>query len=468
MVEDTQLPSGKRFVLKELTPIEHDPQTYDLVKQRFEREAVILEELGGLTTQIPSLYAYFTEAGKFYLVQEYVEGETIAQKVIAQGVMSDAAVRDWLGGILPVLSLVHDRQIIHRDIKPENIILQRQDQKPVLIDFGAVRESMGLKLTPQGQSTQSIVIGTPGYMPSEQAAGRAVFASDLYAVGLTAIYALTGKIPQELPTDPMTGEVQWRSYALTVSTGLAEILDRAIASHSRDRFATAQEMMMALGYGFVSGTIPKTVLSGTSSPMKPQVLSSSPQPTVVAALDHSPVDSQLNSSNQQSSNDPKTLLLAIGVGALVTLSGIGIFSLLTNKDSSAPTVQNSPSPSIVASSSPSPKNLKPIETPSPIVSSTPPQVEPSALATPTVKPSSLPTESWQRLGMAVTGEEVAVDSGSIQKSGRNLNFIYKIGDEVISANADCSGNRWFANGYGWQSPKSEATIKMLNYVCGRG
>ena len=55
LVEDTQLPSGKRFVLKELMPIEHDPQTYTLVKQRFEREAVILEELGGLTTQIPSL-----------------------------------------------------------------------------------------------------------------------------------------------------------------------------------------------------------------------------------------------------------------------------------------------------------------------------------------------------------------------------------------------------------------------------
>ena len=58
-----------------------------------------------------------------------------------------------------------------------------------------------MKLTPQGQSTQSIVIGTPGYMPSEQAAGRAVFASDLYAMGMTAVYVLTGKIPQELPPD---------------------------------------------------------------------------------------------------------------------------------------------------------------------------------------------------------------------------------------------------------------------------
>ena len=363
LVEDTQLPSGKRCVLKELTPIEHDPQTYTLVKQRFEREAVILEELGGLTTQIPSLYAYFTEAGKFYLVQEYVEGETIAGWVMAQGVMSDAAVREWLAGLLPVLSVVHDRQIIHRDIKPENIILQQRDQKPVLIDFGAVRETMGMKLTPQGQSTQSIVIGTPGYMPSEQAAGRAMFSSDLYSLGMTAIYALTGKIPQELPTDPMTGEVQWRSYAPSVSNGLAGILDRAIASHSRDRFTTAQEMMAALGSGFVLGT----VVSGASTPMQ------NPMPTQVSGaylVNQTPVypaaDSQIRTvvtahppseySAQTGYANPmqapqqtgsKTWLMAIGVGAFVTLAGVGIYVMLREKDPAA-TVAKTPVPAFVS------------------------------------------------------------------------------------------------------------------------
>ena len=336
LVEDTQLPSGKRFVLKELTPIEHDPQTYTLVKQRFEREAVILEELGGLTMQIPSLYAYFTEDGKFYLVQEYVEGETIAGRVMSQGVMSDAAVMDWLGGILPVLSVVHDRQIIHRDIKPENIILQQRDQKPVLIDFGAVRETMGMKLTPQGQSTQSIVIGTPGYMPSEQAAGRAMFSSDLYSLGMTAIYALTGKIPQELPTDPMTGEVQWRSYAPSVSNRLAGILDRAIASHSRDRFTTAQDMGQALGAGF--GVPMPTQVSGaypTAPPSPVYPAADSQIRTVVTAHPPSAYPAQTGYATQApqpTGSDPKTWLLAIGVGALVTLAGVGIFVLLRGKD----------------------------------------------------------------------------------------------------------------------------------------
>jgi serine/threonine protein kinase, bacterial len=106
LVEDTQLPSGKRCVLKELTPIENNEETYTLIKQRFEREAVILEELGNVSLQIPSLYAYFGENSKFYLVQEYVEGETLSQRVMAQGVMSDAAVKEWLSGILPVLACV--------------------------------------------------------------------------------------------------------------------------------------------------------------------------------------------------------------------------------------------------------------------------------------------------------------------------------------------------------------------------
>jgi serine/threonine-protein kinase len=173
-------------------------------------------------------------------------------------------VREWLTGILPVLACVHEKRIIHRDIKPDNVILRSRDHTHVLIDFGAVRETMGTQINVNGKSTQSIVIGTPGFTPSEQAAGRAVFGSDLYSLGLTEIYALTGKIPQELPTDPMTGEVQWRSYAPSVSAGLANVIDRAIAPGIHSRFQTSAQMLNALLVTDAPMGIPGTVLSQPS------------------------------------------------------------------------------------------------------------------------------------------------------------------------------------------------------------
>jgi serine/threonine protein kinase, bacterial len=283
LVEDTQLPSGKRFVLKELMPIENNEETYTLIKQRFEREAVILEELGNVSLQIPSLYAYFAENSRFYLVQEYVEGETLSQRVMEQGVMSDAAVKEWLSGILPVLACVHEKGIIHRDIKPENVILRSRDHKPVLIDFGAVRETMGTQINANGKSTQSIVIGTPGFMPSEQAAGRAVFGSDLYSLGLTAVYALTGKIPQELPTNPMTGDIQWRQYAPSVSAGLASVIDRAIALGIQGRFQTSAQMLDALLVTEAPMGIPGTVVSMSPSGAYARPPMGESQATIVAA-----------------------------------------------------------------------------------------------------------------------------------------------------------------------------------------
>ena len=396
LVEDTQLPSGRRCVLKELLPIESSPEIYNLVKQRFEREAVLLEELGNLTVQIPSLYAYFAENNKFYLVQEYIEGETIAQRVQSQGVMSDAAVREWLSGLLPVVSLIHDRNIIHRDIKPENIILSQRDHKPVLIDFGAVRETMGTVINSQGNTTKSIVIGTPGFMASEQAAGRAVFASDLYSLGLTAIYALTGKIPQELPTDGRTGDIQWRQFAPTVSGGLAAVIDRAIAPHSRDRYSIAQDMLTSLSNsGFSGATISGTTVSGA---MRSNSMSNSMQPmsqmnTVVTAPDHSPQPISQNYSQspyQQLPSNPqntsKTWLLALGVGAFVTLAGIGIMLLLKGKDETQPIAQATPiatPTTVITTSTPT------AVTPSPVAPASIPPVAPATI--PVVIPTVTPT-----------------------------------------------------------------------------
>ncbi len=246
LAEDAYSPSGKRFVIKRLKPINSNPQIYQMVQERFQREAATLESLGEKNEQIPKLFAYFQENGEFYLVQEWIEGLTLTQRVQQLGVLSDSTVTTILKQLLTLLEYIHNKPLLHRDIKPDNIILRASDEKPVLIDFGAVRETMGTIVNSQGQSGSSIVIGTPGFMPSEQAVGRAVYSSDLYSLGLTMIYLLTGKIPQELPTDPRTGDILWQEYARNVNPTLATVLNKAIQPHINGRYITAKEMLAAL------------------------------------------------------------------------------------------------------------------------------------------------------------------------------------------------------------------------------
>jgi serine/threonine-protein kinase len=181
----------------------------------------------------------------YYLVQEYIEGVALSQ-ILQQGLLNESAVKEILIDILPVLDYIHGRGIVHRDIKPDNIFIRYSDNKPVLIDFGAVKETMGSVVNSASSSDVSIVIGTPGFMPSEQAIGRPVFASDIYALGLTTIYLLTGKLPQELQTDAYTGEIVWRNFAFEVTPTFAKILDKSIQPIAMERYATAKEMLEAI------------------------------------------------------------------------------------------------------------------------------------------------------------------------------------------------------------------------------
>jgi len=240
------MPSGRQCAIKQLKPIANDPQIYQLVQERFRREAAILETLGEGNSQIPRLYAYFSEAGQFYLVQEWIEGTTLTQQVQQQGVMGKTAVLDLMISLLPVLTYVHSQRIIHRDLKPDNIILRQRDGQPVLIDFGAVKETMTTVMNPQGEGTSTISIGTPGFMAPEQAAGRPVYSSDLYSLGLTAVYLLSGKLPRKFATDPESGSILWQQDVTGIAPGLALVLERAIQIHPRDRYASAAEMLVAL------------------------------------------------------------------------------------------------------------------------------------------------------------------------------------------------------------------------------
>lgn len=265
--EDTHLPSGRKCVVKQLKPATDDLEIWQLMQDRFQREAAILELLGRTSDQIPELYAYFTEANQFYLVQELIEGETLKQAVQLKGACNEKRTRQILLSLLSVLESVHSRGIIHRDIKPDNIIIRAQDDTPVLIDFGAVKEIVSSHLDSQGSPTSSIRIGSPGFMPLEQASGKPVFASDLYSLALTAVFLLTGKSPQVL-ADHSTGEISWQPLAPGISKSFADVINKAIEPDFRERFKTAREMIEALDEQRREGDqrFPITPRAGPASP----------------------------------------------------------------------------------------------------------------------------------------------------------------------------------------------------------
>ncbi|MEL6879247.1 MAG: serine/threonine-protein kinase [Cyanobacteria bacterium J06607_10] len=244
LAEDTQMPSKRRCVIKQLKPVVNQPEIARIVQHRFTREAAVLDMVGKQHSQIPTLYAYFVAAGQFYLVQEWIEGESLQASETQR--WSESAVRQLLIELLGAIAHIHSINVIHRDIKPSNIIVRKADRLPCLIDFGAVKEVMTTIITASGQPKSSIAIGTAGYMPPEQTAGRPTFASDLYSLGMTAIYLLTGKGPLLLRRDRTTNHLLWQQYAPTVSDSLAQVLSRSVSLYAQNRYTTATDMLAAL------------------------------------------------------------------------------------------------------------------------------------------------------------------------------------------------------------------------------
>jgi serine/threonine-protein kinase len=177
--------------------------------------------------QIPRLLAYFDENQEFFLVQEYIDGHTLSEELIPGQPWSEDQVLQMLLEILGILEFVHQQGVIHRDIKPDNIIRRASDHKLVLVDFGAVKQVRSSLATVNGQSTATVAIGTPGYMPTEQSQGRPRPNSDIYSLGIIAIQALTGISITQLQEDPHTGELLWQNLT-PVKYRLALILSKMV------------------------------------------------------------------------------------------------------------------------------------------------------------------------------------------------------------------------------------------------
>ena len=244
LAKDMALPSSPLCVIKLLCPKVSNPVVLHRASQRFEREAKILSQLGS-HAQIPRLLDYFQVDGSFYLVQEYVRGRTLAKEIRNRGTLSELEVKHFLREILPVLSYVHEHQVIHRDIKPPNIIRCQDDGRLVLIDFGAVKEQFVQVSEDTQKAATTHFVGTLGFAPPEQLSLRASYSSDIFALGVTCLYMLTGKPPMEFSYDPRTGEVNWQDY-VNVSEHFGKILEKMLRMAVRDRYQSAEELLRFL------------------------------------------------------------------------------------------------------------------------------------------------------------------------------------------------------------------------------
>ena len=243
IAQDTRRPSNPLCVVKQLRPANKKPQHLELARRLFQLEAETLERLG-THDQIPRLFAHFEEDEEFYLVQELVVGHPLSQELQRGKPMLEAKVIQILQDLLQILDFVHTHNVIHRDIKPSNIIRRYSDGKLVLIDFGTVKE-VTTGSEGEGKTSFTIGIGTEGYAPNEQCAGRPRFNSDIYAVGIIGIKALTGVPPQEFQVDPKTGEFLWQDKA-QVSPELAAILSKMVLHDFTRRYQSVSEVRLAL------------------------------------------------------------------------------------------------------------------------------------------------------------------------------------------------------------------------------
>ena len=248
IAEDYHRPSHPKCVVKLLKPASKDPRFLHTATRLFYKEAEILEKLGE-HSQIPRLLAYFEENQEFYIVQEFIDGDTLSTELPPDRRWSESKVISMLQDVLQILKFVHSYRVIHRDIKPSNLIARRKDNRLVLIDFGAVKEIGNPRIVsdnPANNPTtkKTISIGTQGYMPTEQVRGKPRLNSDIYALGMIGIQALTGVEPINLEEDE-EGEIIWQNRA-TVSCELAAILNKMVRYHFKDRYQCVTEVLKDL------------------------------------------------------------------------------------------------------------------------------------------------------------------------------------------------------------------------------
>ena len=329
LAQDTRRIGRPTCVVKHLKPTSKHPDSLQILRRLFTREAEALKKLGN-HDQVPQLLAHFEDNQEFYLVQEFIKGHPLSAELQLGYCWTESQVVQLLQEVLSILELVHSHKLIHRDIKPSNLIRRQQDGRLVLVDFGSVKQVWTQVVTTQGHTSAilavgipaTIAIGTPGYMPVEQARGRPRPNSDIYALGVIGIQALTGLNPTQLLEDSDTGELIWQHQA-QVGSGLASVLNKMVRYHFKDRYQSATEVMQALQ--------PLTTLyplTQQSAPIQPSVTPTQMPQAQQAKHNTIPVFRGQPSEPQVSDKTSDTSVLTIPNKSVVIRVGLGVASIL--------------------------------------------------------------------------------------------------------------------------------------------
>ncbi|HEY9866156.1 MAG TPA: serine/threonine-protein kinase, partial [Candidatus Obscuribacterales bacterium] len=234
---------NEKCVVKQFVPMIQGTAGLQKALELFEREAKQLQQLGH-HPQIPGLSAYFSENNQLYLIQQYIEGETLEQILQKQGVWTEQQVKELLISLLPVLEFIHQQKVIHRDLKPDNI-MRRRNGEYVLIDFGVAKDLSATVVYTQIGTR----VGSNGYASREQMqGGEAYAASDLYSLGVTCFYLLTKISPLELWLDDgYSWTTNWQKYVKQdLSPELNEVLDQLLKKDIGDRYSSADQVLQDL------------------------------------------------------------------------------------------------------------------------------------------------------------------------------------------------------------------------------
>lgn len=250
LVEDTIASTMPRWIAKSFCLINKTNLQLDWARSLFHNEVPKLQQLSDRSSDFPKITTYFEQEEEFYIVEEAINGTRLSDEIAQGKLYSESEVIHFLQQLLASLHIAHVANMVHGDINPRNLIHRKNvrgsdrvnsssDRHFVLTNFAVLK---GIYAT---AAQNGVILGTPSYMPFEQALGHFTPSCDIYSLGLTAIQLLTGLHPSQLLRRADLNLLDWQMGS-EIRPELAIILNRMVKHHPQDRYQTAQEVLFDL------------------------------------------------------------------------------------------------------------------------------------------------------------------------------------------------------------------------------